>query len=508
MTSGKTHLMVALLLTAAVFSPRSAHADDTLTALKNAVEALQGQMQKMQESYESQIASLKSRIDILEKEKTAPTQANASPQTVTPPSGLLPLTPPAANEAAPATTAAAPPPAPQAAQPTGLLPLAPPVEAASPQAASPSARTATSTYAPPPTPPASAGAFNPAIAAVLNGQFGAFSKNPDNARIPGFELGDSAKPGPQGFSLGESEIALSANIDQDFYGNLILSFDRDNTVSVEEGYIQTTSLPYGFTVKAGRFFSGIGYLNERHAHDWDFIDAPLPYRAFLNTQYGDDGLQVRWLAPTDMFLEFGAEAYRGDAFPAANAANEGKGAFSGFVHFGQDIDESSSFLAGLSFLQTRASDRFDGIDTFTGKNNLGIASLVYKWAPNGNPVERNLIVNGEYFLGNEEGVFDGTSINPLRSGWYLQAVYQFMPRWRFGLRHDEVEADNAPLPLLGTSIDPNGHTPMDTTALLEFDTSEFSRIRLQFSHDNGSSTNNEFLAAYTAIFGPHGAHRF
>ena len=91
MTSGKTHLMVALLLTAAVFSPRSAHADDTLTALKNAVEALQGQMQKMQESYESQIASLKSRIDILEKEKTAPTQANASPQTVTPPSGLLPL---------------------------------------------------------------------------------------------------------------------------------------------------------------------------------------------------------------------------------------------------------------------------------------------------------------------------------------------------------------------------------------------------------------------------------
>ena len=500
MTISNLRLIVALLLAAAVFLPRCARADDSLTALKNAVEALQGQMQKMQQSYESQITALKSRIDVLEKEKSAPTaQANISPQTVTPPSGLLPLTPPAATGAAPATTAATAP-------PTGLLPLTPPAADAAAAPSTTSPRTAT--YAPPATPPASAGAFNPGIAAVLNGQFGAFSKNPDKARIPGFELGDSAKPGPRGFSLGESEIAASANIDQDFYGNLILSFDRDNTVSVEEGYIQTTSLPYGFTAKAGRFFSGIGYLNERHAHDWDFIDAPLPYRAFLNTQYDDEGLQVRWLAPTDMFLEFGAEAYRGDGFPAANAANEGKGAFSGFVHFGEDIDESSSFLAGLSFLQTRASDRFDGIDTFTGKNNLGIASLVYKWAPNGNPVERNLIVNGEYFLGNEEGKFDGTSINPLRSGWYLQGVYQFMPRWRFGLRHDEVEADNVPSPLLGSSIDPGGHTPMDETALLEFDTSEFSRIRLQFSHDNGSSTNNEFLAAYTAIFGPHGAHRF
>jgi hypothetical protein len=54
-----------------------------------------------------------------------------------------------------------------------------------------------------------------------------------------------------------------------------------------------------------------------------------------------------------------------------------------------------------------------------------------------------------------------------------------------------------------------GHTPNNNSVLLEYDTSEFGRFRLQFNRDDADrSTNNEFLAAYTAIFGPHGAHRF
>jgi hypothetical protein len=351
--------------------------------------------------------------------------------------------------------------------------------------------------------------LNPAIAVVLNGMFGQFEHDPDAAKVPGFQIGDEALPGPRGLSLGESEVAMSANIDPYLFGNLILSLGRENEVSVEEAYIQTTSLPWGLTARAGRFFSGIGYLNEKHAHAWDFIDAPLPYRAMLNGQYGDDGVQLRWLAPVDMFIEFGAEAFRGDAFPAANAANQGKGAFSGFARFGDDIDESSNWLAGFSFLQTRASDRSDGTDTFSGKDNIGIASLVYKWAPNGNPVERNLIVNGEYFLGNEEGIFDGVGTNQWRTGWYLQAVYQFMPRWRVGFRHDEVDAENVPDSLLGTAIDPLGHTPRNNSVLLEYDTSEFGRFRLQYNRDGADiETNNELLGAYTVTFGPHAAHGY
>src|SRR6266849_6286666 len=162
---------------------------------------------------------------------------------------------------------------------------------------------------------ASASAFNPAIGVIFNGTYGRLSEDPATYVLPGFALGPETGPGERGFSLGESEINMNANIDDKFFGNLTFSVLPDNTVSVEEAFIRTIGLQEGLTLKAGRFFSGIGYLNEQHAHVWDFVDAPLPYRAMLANQLGDDGIQVRWLAPIELFLmEFGAEALRGDSF--------------------------------------------------------------------------------------------------------------------------------------------------------------------------------------------------
>ncbi len=363
--------------------------------------------------------------------------------------------------------------------------------------------------APAPRAPASANAFNPAIAAVLNGFFVATLRDPNNARILGFALGDEAGLPSRGFNIGESEIALSANIDPFLKGSLNLSFDQQNNIHVEEAYIQTANLGDGFTLKAGRFFSAIGYINERHSHDWSFSDAPLPYRAFLNNQYGDDGVQVRWLAPTDIFLEFGAEWYRGDAFPASGASNAGKGTETAFVHSGSDINESSSWLAALSYLHTHADGRETGHDIFTGTDGTGILSLVYKWAPAGNPTVQNLVLSGEFFYGKENGVFDAVPVDYNRWGWYAQGVYQFMPQWSFGLRYAELGSDGVGHALVGSTLDPQSHNPRAETALLEYDTSEFGRFRVQYTHDEaGFKPNDEVLFQYTVIYGPHGAHRY
>ena len=210
---------------------------------------------------------------------------------------------------------------------------------------------------PPRNAPSSASAFNPAIGVVLDGRFSAFSQNPDRYFVKGFVRGDETGPGVRGFSLGESEINFSATVDPYFFGNLTLALSPENEVAVEEAFLQTTSLPWGFTLRGGRFFSGIGYINEQHAHTWDFADQALPYRVFLNTQYGDDGVQLRWLAPTRQFLEFGGELFRGAAFPAAGAANSGIGSHSLFAHTGGDIDENSSYRTGVSWLRTKAVDR-------------------------------------------------------------------------------------------------------------------------------------------------------
>jgi hypothetical protein len=378
-------------------------------------------------------------------------------------------------------------------------------QAASQASAAPPAATPSATAA-------SASAFNPAIGLVLDGKYGIFSKNPATYRIPGFALGDSATPGERGFALGESELNFSANIDPTLYGNLTLAVERQGTVSVEEAFIQTTSLPYGFTVRAGRFFSGIGYMNEQHAHTWDFADTALPYRAFLNTQYDDDGVQLRWLAPTDFFLEFGTEAFRGDAFPAGGPASRFAGSYSGFAHAGADLNESSSVRGGVSYLHTKAAERATGPtpDVFTGDGDLWIFDGIYKWAPNGNPVNTNFKLQGEYFLRNENGTFNSLAYSGQQTGWYLQGVYQFMPQWRIGLRHDEVHASDAGLLFAGTALDTlGGVTPERNSVMLDYSTSEFGRFRAQYNNDQSRpKTDHQFLLQYTVSFGAHGAHQY
>ncbi|HEY0521792.1 MAG TPA: hypothetical protein VGD08_00280 [Stellaceae bacterium] len=359
-------------------------------------------------------------------------------------------------------------------------------------------------------PSAGGSGFNPAIGAVLDGRFGYFSQNPDSYKIPGVPLGPDAGPGLRGFALGETELNFSANIDPYLYGNATIAVERTGDVSVEEAFFQTTGLPYGFTVRGGRFFSGIGYMNEQHAHVWDFVDTALPYRAFLNTQYDDDGVQVRWLAPTPFFLEFGSEVFRGDAYPAGGGGRVA-GAYSGFAHIGDDIGESASYRVGVSHLRAKAQDRLsDNGDAFRGRSNVTILDGVYKWAPGGNPVDTNLKLQGEYFFRNENGLFNSGNYTSGGQGWYLQAVYQFMPQWQIGLRHDEVRVNNdgeAVTP--GSVLDTFGHGASRESVALTYYTSEFGRFRAQYNLDESRpKTDHQFLLQYTVSLGAHGAHAF
>src|SRR5690242_19822220 len=204
-------------------------------------------------------------------------------------------------------------------------------------------------------------ALNPGVSVILNGIYANLSRDPATYRISGFvpTKGDVAPP-TCGFSLGESELAFAANIDPMFRGTLIAAISPDNdTIGVEEGYIQTLALPRGFTLKAGRFFSAVGYQNQIHAHAWDFADAPLVMRAFLGGQLNEDGVQFRWLAPTDTYWDIGAELGRGRAFPASlsESGKNGAGSLNLFTHVGGDVGQGIAWQAGLSHLRTNPRDR-------------------------------------------------------------------------------------------------------------------------------------------------------
>lgn len=107
-------------------------------------------------------------------------------------------------------------------------------------------------------------AFNPAIGMILTGTYANLSRDPETWELSGFQTGGDGHglgPGKRGFSLGESEITFSANVDNLAYGALTLGLDGDNEVSVEEAFVQSTALPYGLTAKGCRFYGALGYQN-------------------------------------------------------------------------------------------------------------------------------------------------------------------------------------------------------------------------------------------------------
>lgn len=355
-----------------------------------------------------------------------------------------------------------------------------------------------------------ANAFNPAISIILNGSYSHHSLDPGAYAWAGFPIVDGAGPSPNGFSLGESEVSLAANIDDKFYGQLTMAIesqDGQDHLGIEEAFIDTTSLPGGLSLRAGRFFSNIGYLNSHHAHTDSFFDRPLPYQAFLGGQYGDDGVQLRWVAPTSLFMEVGGEAFRGQNFPSGGAQHGGLGTRSLFAHVGGQAGSDNEWLAGMSMLKSRTVGAQDG---FSGDNTLYIADGTWKWAPGGNFKDGGITLRGEYFLDDRNGTYvDPADVaitalwNGQRRGAYLESVYRLNRTWDVGYRYDRLWAD-ASGPFAST-FDPYRHS-----AELTWRNSEFSLLRLQLSHDkpNAADTDNAITVQYQTSLGAHGAHKF
>ncbi len=376
---------------------------------------------------------------------------------------------------------------------------------------------------------ANEGAFNPAVSLILSGTYAQLQQDPATPAT-GFAM--NPNPGhAQGFNIGESELGIAANIDPDFRGVATLALGAEGTFSVENAFVQSTALGDGLNLKFGRFFSGLGYLNEVHAHAWDFVEQPLIYATFWNNQLGEDGLQIKWLAPFDRFVELGAELGKGRGFPGTNTPKNGSGMGVLFAHIGDDIGVEQSWRLGFSLHQTQrvkaesanVPDSMGNLLTnqFSGDSRTAGVDFIWKYAPNGNIRERYLKVQGEYFRRDERGNLSyntatgGANVTDTfaltQSGFYVQSVYQFMPRWRMGARYDRLDSGVAQLGATLTKvISDYAFLPTRTSLMLDFSPSEFSRLRLQFAQDHSrqNASDNQVFVQYMMSLGAHGAHQY
>jgi hypothetical protein len=381
------------------------------------------------------------------------------------------------------------------------------------------------------TPPSSANSFNPAVSLILSGTYENLRQDPA-VPVTGFAMSANNPGYTRGFSLQESELDIAANIDPQFSGLGTFAVEAGGSISVENGFVQTGALGNGLNLKLGRFFSGLGYLNEQHSHVWDFVDQPLVYRVMWDNQYADDGVQLKWLAPTDIFFEIGGEVGRGLGFPGTNQDKNGVGSAILFAHLGDDIGIAQSWRAGVSLQQTRQVNELGtavpdlpgtagGVtDSFTGDTHTEGLDFVWKYSPNGNIRERYVKVQAEYFQRKQNGVltYDTTGANATgsylntQSGWYLQGVYQFMPNWRSGLRYDRLDPGTAGVGAsLATDVISNyAYSPSRVTWMADYNPSEFTRIRVQLARDNSRQGlgDNQVFVQYIVSLGAHGAHQY
>lgn len=355
---------------------------------------------------------------------------------------------------------------------------------------------------------------NPQIGVVLDGYYQDGERNNSERE--------------EGFGLGHTELNLSANIDDKFYGVLtaVLESHSDETeLLLEEGFIETLALPYGLNVRAGRFLSDFGYLNSQHMHSDSFVERPIAYRTFLGSHYYDDGIRANIVLPTDLYVKLAVEALNGDKMSSVEDGSE-VGVYTTTLKLGDDFSESSSWQFGLSYLRNENGKvkEFEDYEhgheeeehdhshgaVVTGSNLYG-ADFVWKWAPDGNYKYRNFTLTAEYML--LDGVVDSKFKDDAESpddlsAYYVSGVYRFNPIWSAGVRYGEAESYDGHAH--GDYMHFTALEDKEFDAMIAWDSSHFGTVRAQYSRveDQDSEADNVFTVQYVMTFGAHGAHAF
>ncbi len=344
----------------------------------------------------------------------------------------------------------------------------------------------------------------------------------------------------RGFNLNYAELTFSSVVDP--YFNLFANCELTETgFALEEAYFTTRRLPAGFQLKAGKFLSGFGRINEQHTHYWDFADRPLNYLSFFGISgLNEKGAQLLWLAPMDTYLQFGLEVLQGengssfgshgyndvDKTVTVKTAGE-PNAYVGFIRNSFDIGNltvliSASGAGGKCRVNSGLDTRGEEGYALHGSTLVGGGSLLlkYQWDST-----RSISLQTEYLYREMDAArYQKDSADQVakydltrkQSGLYAQLVLKPLKRWRAGVRYDLMDRNRI------QTDDPSAIAPPEGlcryTGMLEFNPTEFSRLRAQYNYDRSKYTedgpgyhlrpNHEVILQFNLAIGAHGAHAF
>ena len=370
-------------------------------------------------------------------------------------------------------------------------------------------------------------------------------------------------PVRRGFTLQQAELSFAGAVDPYFTAEAHIIFFPQG-VEFEEGFFQTTSLPYGLQLEGGHFFTEFGLINPTHPHAWHWIDQPVINSRF----FGGDGtrapgVRLGWLTPLPWFSELhvGVQNATEDEYTPSFIGNSVGGR--------PTVERSVRSAADLLYL-ARWHNSWDltdelsaglGVSGLFGPNNSGPdgktfiygSDLKVRWRPTRNfrgwpfmiwqtefikrdytadwfvagsetesPADGGGFCHGGHCHGEEpdEGGDEGDEFpNDLPgtilrdTGVYTQLLYGFQHRWAAGLRYEYASGSGQSVldgALASRQTDPSRADRHRVSPLVVWQPTEFSRFRLQYNFDHaqhldGNDAHTVWLGA-EVLFGAHPAH--
>ncbi|MGD8330176.1 MAG: hypothetical protein PVJ49_12130 [Acidobacteriota bacterium] len=316
--------------------------------------------------------------------------------------------------------------------------------------------------------------LNPEISATGD-LLGIIADNPDD-------------PESNQFQFGEFELLLQSTLDP-YSTSKFAIVQEDGGFSLEEGYMEYTSLPGRLGVKAGQMRLDWGKLNRYHQHALPQSDRPLVHQAF----FGEDGLtglgaSTSWLPPA--FLGDYNEVIVQVVNDTNDVAFAGRG-------FGQpvyllhetnyfDISDASYFELGFS-ATTGAGDLTEDFN-----NTIYGTDWNYSWVPPDRSLYRGFELRGELMYerrGGPDGVTD-------YFGTYTYGTFKFSQRSFVGMRGDWTQLPQEP-----------GESIWGVSPYFDWWQSEWVRFRVQYSYWSRQfdfpEPESKFYFQLTWAMGPH-----
>ncbi|MBX3463798.1 MAG: hypothetical protein KF830_11565 [Planctomycetes bacterium] len=362
--------------------------------------------------------------------------------------------------------------------------------------------------------------------------------------------GGAHDPKKRGFTLQQAELQINGAVDPYFSGQVVLvsSLDADEgetIVELEEAWLLSQQLPANLQLKAGHYLTEFGRINPVHPHAWDFQDQPVVLTRF----FGADGLRapgarVSWLAPTPTYLEctVGVQNANGETLQSFLANDE---VYDERPVGGRLLDDEARVVHSLGDVlwQARVATAVDfdaahtlgaGVSALFGPNATGRgadtliygADVMFRWRPvdnrRGYPF---LKLQGEVLARVFDAAAQVDDADPLAPqalpadtlrdwGGYLYAVYGFDVGWAVGLRAEYASGSGASY-LGGGEFarqeDPWRADRLRLSPMLSYQTSEYSRLRLQYNYDHSDHLDDAVHSVWLGfeiLIGPHQPHSY